>query len=194
MFFFFKKSLRWPLLFERWSVARWYIKTIATRRGAKADRATRYGKFLRLNSGRALRSGRIERSWRGAEARRQTESSKIENWQRATRNDRAASGEKKPGVAGSGTPNGLIDILEQPWRCRPGALTRPRGFAVRQNFAAGEWKAASRGKLLPERRADAHPSYDPRLDKTGCGEQRAYVTSVPGAKFKFSFNLYELIQ
>jgi len=28
---------------EHWSVARWYVKTIATRRGAKANRATRYG-------------------------------------------------------------------------------------------------------------------------------------------------------
>jgi hypothetical protein len=55
-------------------------------------------------------------------------------------------------------------------------LTRPRGLAVRQDFAAGERKAASRGKLLPERRADAHQRFDPWLDKTGCGEQRAHVT------------------
>jgi excisionase family DNA binding protein len=38
--------------------------------------------------------------------------------------------------------------------------------------------------LLPERSADAHRRYDPLLDKTGGGEQRAYVTSASDAKFR----------
>jgi len=91
---------------------------------------------------------------------------------------------KKPGGAGSGKPNGSIEILKRLWRCRPGTSTRPRGFAARQDFAAGEWKAASRSRLLPKRRADAHQSYDPLLDKTRGGEQRAYVTFVSDAMFR----------
>jgi hypothetical protein len=45
------------------------------------------------------------------EARRQTESVRTGSWQRATRSDRALSGEKKPGEAGSVKPNGPIEIL-----------------------------------------------------------------------------------
>ena len=85
---------------------------------------------------------------------------------------------------GAGSRTGQLRFLGTLRRCRPGTSTRPRGFAARQTFAAGEGKAASRGKLLPERRADAHQSYDPRLNKTGCGEQRAYVTADPDAMFR----------
>src|SRR5579862_4274479 len=84
---------------------------------------------------------------------------KKRTWQRVTGEDRPPQGSQKPGGGGSRKPNGPSEVLSRLRRCRSEALTRPRRLAVRGAFGAGERKAASRGKLLPERKSGRAPEH-----------------------------------